>query len=63
MILSYACSDYPGMDTCAGNFTADTTEELWRHIEVHASIAHGEDPAKWSADERSEVEKLITSSS
>lgn len=43
MAYSYRCKDYPGMDACPGSFTAET--ELWKHIELHAAIAHQENPS------------------
>lgn len=57
---SYACSDYPGLEGCPGAFRAASRNELWRLIEVHASLAHGEDPAAWSPEDRAEVDRLIT---
>jgi len=38
--FSMRCAD-AGVD-CAGFFTTQTEEELLRHIEVHASVAHPE---------------------
>ena len=58
MAYTYRCGDYPGMD-CPGSFTAETEAELWKHIELHASTAHEEDPAKWSSEERQTMRKLI----
>jgi hypothetical protein len=57
--FSYACSDYPGMQACPGRLRAATKDELWKLIELHASIAHGEDPAAWKAEDRSQMEALI----
>jgi hypothetical protein len=59
MVYSYRCGDYPGMESCPGSFAAETEEELWKHIELHAAIAHQESPDKWSAEERQQMEKLI----
>lgn len=59
MAHSYRCGDYPGMEACRGSFTAETEAELWKHIELHAATAHQEDPSKWSAEEREQMEKLI----
>ncbi|RWN32564.1 DUF1059 domain-containing protein [Mesorhizobium sp.] len=56
---TYACKEYPGMETCPGRFEAETEEELWKHIELHASVAHKEDPALWSSEDRAQVEALI----
>ena len=62
MAYSYRCADYPGMESCLGSFTAETEAELWKHIEQHAEIAHGEDPEKWSADDRQTLKTLIRKS-
>jgi predicted small metal-binding protein len=56
---SYACADYPGMETCVGRFQADTAEEVWKHIELHASVAHNEDPASWPSEERAKLKALV----
>lgn len=58
-IYSYACKDYPGIETCPGRFYAETEEEVWRHMEVHAAVAHQEDPTEWSAEEREYLAGLI----
>jgi hypothetical protein len=42
---SYACKDYPGMESCPGRFVAETKDEVFRLAELHAAVAHGEDPA------------------
>jgi hypothetical protein len=55
----YACRDYPGMDACPGEFAAGTEGELWKMIELHASEAHGEDPASWSEEDRAYLATLI----
>ncbi len=47
MVYSYACKEYPGMETCPGRFYAETEDELWKHIELHAVVAHNEDPDAW----------------
>jgi hypothetical protein len=47
------------MESCPGSFKAETEAELWKHIELHASIAHQENPEKWSAEERQTMQKLI----
>ncbi len=47
------------MDNCPGYFVAETAEEVLQLTELHARIAHGEDPATWSAEERRQVEDLI----
>jgi len=55
----YACSDYPGMEECPGLFQTETTDELWKVIELHASVAHGENPLSWSAGDREFLKNLI----
>jgi hypothetical protein len=59
MAHSYRCADYPGMESCPGSFTAETRSELWKHIELHAITAHQENPDKWTADDRQQMENLI----
>ncbi len=58
-IYSYACKDYPGMEACPGQFTAETEDELWKLMELHASVAHGEDPAAWPAEDVAQCKALI----
>ncbi len=62
MVSAHACSDYQGMEACPGRFESESEAELWQHIEVHASTAHGEDPAEWSDEDRSQVAALIRTS-
>jgi len=59
MAYSYACKDYPGMESCPGKVTAETKDEVWQLMELHARVAHGEDPAAWSAADREDLGKLI----
>lgn len=56
---SYACRDCEGMEACPASFVAETQEELWKLIELHASIAHGEGPADWTDEVRDYVGTLI----
>ncbi len=56
---SYACKDYPGMEACPGHFFTETQDELWKLIELHASVAHKEDPAAWTAEDRAQLKTLI----
>ncbi len=58
---SYACKDYPGMDACPGYFVAETEDEIWKLMELHASVAHGEKPGEWSDEDRKYLETLIKS--
>jgi hypothetical protein len=56
---SYACKDYPGMEACPGRFYAETEDELWKLIELHAAVAHEEDPTAWTAEDRAQLKALI----
>ena len=58
-IYSYACKDYPGMDQCPGYFRAETIDEIWKLIELHAKTAHGEDPSAWTAKDKDYLTALI----
>ncbi len=60
-IFSYACKDYPGMEACPGRFYAESENELWKLIELHASLAHKEDPAAWTDEDKAQVKTLIKS--
>lgn len=59
MAYSYACKDCEGMETCPGQFVAETHDEVWKLMELHAAIAHGEDPASWDSGTREYLETLI----
>lgn len=56
---AYACKDYPGMEGCPAQFRAATEGEVHKHVELHATIAHGENPADWSAEDRALLKSLI----
>lgn len=58
-IYSYTCKDYPGLEGCPGRFYAATEDELWKHMELHASVAHQEDPAAWTEEDRNLLKTLI----
>lgn len=58
---SYACKDYPGMEACPGKVVAETEDEVMKLVEVHAAVAHGEDPADWSEEDRNYLKSLIRS--
>ncbi len=51
------------MEACSGLVVADTDDELWQLIELHARVAHDEDPAQWSTEGRQVVADLITPAS
>jgi predicted small metal-binding protein len=58
---SYACKDYPGMEDCPGYVVAASKEEVWKLVELHAATAHGEDPSKWSEEDKTQLASLIKS--
>ncbi len=62
MAYSYRCAEYPGMEECPASITTETEEELWKHIELHGTAAHQEDPNAWSEQERQQIHQLIRSS-
>ncbi len=57
--FSYACKDYPGMEECPFKVVAESEDEVWKLMELHAVVAHGEDPSAWSDDDRTEIAKLV----
>ena len=61
MPYTYRCRDFPGMESCPASFTAESAEEVMKHVELHAEVAHGEDPKQWSEGDRDGVKKLIVS--
>lgn len=56
---SYACRDYPGMESCPGKVVAATQDEIVKLMELHAVVAHGEDPSSWSDEDRAFLATLI----
>ncbi len=58
---AYACRNYPGIEVCPGHFIAETEDEVWKLMELHASLAHDEDPGAWSAEDRAYLKALIKS--
>lgn len=59
MAYSYKCGDFAGMETCPGHVVAATHDEIWQLIALHAKVAHGEDPAEWTTEDRAGVDALI----
>jgi hypothetical protein len=57
--FSYACKDCEGMEACPGKVIAATKDEVWKLMELHAVVAHGEDPSSWDADTRAYLGTLI----
>ncbi len=56
---SYSCKDYPGMQACPGQVVASTEEEVCKLMELHAVIAHGEDPSQYSDEDWKYLKTLI----
>ena len=44
---SYACKDYPGMEGCPFHVVTEAEDEIRKIMELHAAIAHAEDPGEW----------------
>jgi len=56
---SYACRDCEGMETCPASVVAETKDEVWKLIELHAQVAHEEEPADWDKETRDYLDTLI----
>ena len=56
---TYACRDCEGMEDCPGEVSAATQDEVWKLMELHAVIAHGEDPSSWDNETREYLGTLI----
>lgn len=59
MAVSYACKEFPGMGECPGYFVTETEDELWKVLDVHARVAHDENPEEWSQEDRDQIRALI----
>ncbi len=57
--FSYACRDCEGMEACPASVVAETQEEVWKLMELHAQVAHGEDPTGWDTKTREYLGTLI----
>jgi predicted small metal-binding protein len=58
-VFSYACADYPGMESCPAHFHVETKEELMDIMVGHAIAAHGESPDDWTEEERAKLKAMI----
>jgi hypothetical protein len=47
------------LEECPGRFYAETEGEIWKFIELHATIAHGENATAWTAEDRALLKTLI----
>ncbi len=61
MAYSYACADCEGMEDCPAVVVAETEAEVWQLMELHARVAHDEDPADWDDETRSYLATLVKS--
>ncbi len=59
MAYSYACADFEGMEECPGKIIAETEDEIWKLMEMHAKIAHDEDAREWDGATRAYLKSLI----
>jgi predicted small metal-binding protein len=59
MAYSYACADCEGMEACPAKIVAETEEEVWKLVELHAKIAHDEDANEWDGETRAYLKTLI----
>ncbi len=56
---TYACRDCEGMEACPASFTAETEDELWQLMGLHARIAHQEDPKDWDRETVDYLKTLV----
>ena len=56
---SYTCRDCEGMEKCPASDVAETKDEVWKLIELHAQVAHEEEPADWDKETRDYLDTLI----
>ena len=59
MAYSYACADCEGMETCPAKVVAETEDEVWKLMELHAKIAHEEDASEWDDETLAYLKTLI----
>jgi len=59
MAYSYACADCEGMEDCPGKVVAETEDEVWKLMGLHAKIAHDEDATKWDDETLAYLKTLI----
>ena len=56
---SYACRECEGMEACPASLVAETKDEVWQLIGLHAKVAHGENPDEWDKETRDYLDTLI----
>jgi hypothetical protein len=47
------------METCPAIVTASTEDEVWKLMELHAVVGHGENPSSWDDETRQYLGTLI----
>ncbi len=47
------------MEACPASIVAETKDELWKLMELHARIAHDEDASDWDEPTRDYLDTLI----
>jgi hypothetical protein len=47
------------MEPCPGHFIAESEGEVWKLMELHAAVAHDEDPSAWSDEDKAYLKTLI----
>ncbi len=59
MAYSYACADCEGMESCPGKVVAETENELWQLLALHAKLAHDENASAWDDKTRTYLKTLV----
>jgi predicted small metal-binding protein len=49
------------MEACPGKVVAETEDEVWKLMELHAKIAHNEDASEWDDETLAYLKTLIKS--
>ena len=57
--FSYACRDCEGMEACPASVIAETKDEVWKLMKLHAQVAHDENPADWDKETVEYLDTLI----
>jgi predicted small metal-binding protein len=47
------------MAACPGKVVAETEEEVWKLMELHAKVAHDENASEWDEETRAYLKSLI----
>ncbi len=49
------------MEACPGKVVAETKEEVWELIGLHAKIAHNENASEWDDETQAYIRTLVKS--